>query len=295
MRKEIPVPFLSSYILSVLIKGDRGMKKTVIAFLLLCIFISGCSNKPQNSSKNSSDSSLADTSTKTTSESSSKDLPEESGNASEQDPTKAPSGEQSTTSTPPPQSEQTSTEEEREYLKLNAFEKAAQQQLDQMLKSNLTVTANTDKAHIPNGAEASIKMEYKKQEGWAQFLDMAEGGNGGIKVLDPFPMALSEYEGIRMWMEILPADHNGFETLTIMVGDWSYGYRSIFQKEVSIPPEGFKGYIDVGFDELVDFYGTPSPVDPNNLDYIGFKLAKPNGCYTDTAIYISDIQAYRSK
>jgi len=165
-----------------------------------------------------------------------------------------------------------------------------------MIKSNLKMTVCKEKAHIPTGATASIKLEYTKQEGWAQMLDMKESTNGaGAKNVDPFPIPLGDYEGIRFWIEVVPQQPTSFTTLGVIVGDWGYGYRTMYQKDVTLTQQGFKGYIEIPFDELADFYGSPSSADPDNMDFIAFKFTRgTEGCQTNVNIYISDVQAYRS-
>lgn len=180
----------------------------------------------------------------------------------------------------------------KEFLKQEAFEKATQEQLDKMLKNNLTATPNTDKAFIPEGFTSSVKLSYKGAEGWAQFLGF---GQGEEQVLDPFPDNLSDYDGVRLWMDISAPDGDCFSTMEVMVGNWASWGRTYFLKNIDIPATGFKGFIDIPFEEFSDFYKGGGMVDPSALDYIGFKFTKDGGFYHNSDIYISGIQAYRAK
>lgn len=189
------------------------------------------------------------------------------------------------------------------YLELDAFEKATQAQLDKMIKSPaISASVNTDTAFIPQGATSSIKVHYDhtKLEGWGQFL----GFETETVLLDPAPQSLEGYEGLRFWVNISGNEWgNGFDTLQFMVGDWSWGYRTYFYKNIAIDPKGYTGYIDVKFSELTDFYynasndpqnAGPSTVPPANIDYMGFKLTKNGGCYLTVDMYVSDVKAYKT-
>ena len=190
------------------------------------------------------------------------------------------------------------------YQELDAFEKATQTQLDSMIKNSaITASVNTDIAHCPQGVTSSIKLQYDhtKGQGYGQLLGFQTDKQ---ILLDPVTQPLEGYEGLRFWISISGDEWGqGFDTLVLILGDWSWGYRTDFRKRIAIDPKGFTGYIDVKFSELVDNYydaandttgAGPSTLPPNNIDYIGLQLEKTNGCYLPVDAYVSDIKAYKT-
>ena len=181
------------------------------------------------------------------------------------------------------------------YLELDAFEKATQAQLDKMIRNPaISASVNTDKAFIPTGATSSIKVHYDhtKQEGWGQLLGFEKDNE---ILLDPAAQSLEGYEGLRFWVNISGNEWgNGFDTLQLIVGDWSWGYRTIYGKNIAIDPKGYTGYIDVKFSEMIDQYEGQSSANPAAIDYLGFKLTKTGGCYLSVDMYVSDFKAYKT-
>lgn len=283
--------------------------KKLLAFALaavICLSMAAC-GKGADKSEVSSDSSTISTdstgsATETSDSATDTTVDTSDSTASSQGTTKATTTKPTTkattkptTTTKPSSPYPVYTEGDMEYTRFTAFEKSTQAQLDSMLKSNVKAYTSTNKAHMPSGATAAIKLEYRKEGGWCQLLDMVSSKNGaGTKLVDPFPITLSDYEGFRFWVEVTPEQPQGFTVLRVFVGDWGYGYRAMYQMDIDIPAAGYKGYVEVPFDEMKDSYGSPASADPDNMDYIGLNFSTPNGCQTNVDIYVSDVQAYRS-
>ena len=291
------------------------MKKVFACAVIFCLLLAGCGKPNTVSSNSSSDSSETDSSSvsvDSTIESStvetqisgeSSAVTASSSNTTNSTSKSATTIKQSSTQATTTQGTSATSkypsykDQDFEYIRFSDFEKSTQAQLDTMIMDNMKAYVSTDKAHMPSGATGAVKLEYRKIGGWAQMLDMAKGGKSGAgtKLVDPFPTTLGDYEGIRFWLEVTPESGQSFTTLKIIVGDWGYGYRTMYQKEITLPAAGFKDYIKIPFDEMADAYGSPTCADPDNMDFIGFTFSSgSDGCQTNVDIYVSDIQAYRN-
>ena len=157
----------------------------------------------------------------------------------------------------------------------------------------MKVSFSTDAKHLPEGANKAIKMSVNNSN-WGQLLCFKSVGGKETTIVDPCPDPLSDYDGLRMWVDLQPAEAGAAlpEEIVIILGNWTYGYRDMFEFHYKVPEGGVKDYITMPFAEMVNAYEPHDKYyNADLIDFIGIKIAG-EATLKNVDLYIADLSAY---
>lgn len=161
------------------------------------------------------------------------------------------------------------------------------------LSPGATIEFSTDTKHMADNADKAIKLSINDST-WGQVLCLRSEDGKEKTIVDPCPEPLSDFDGLRIWADISTADTGGLvpNKLVVIMGNWEYGYRDMFEFHFDIPEGGYKGYIDMPFDEMINGYEPHDKYyNADLIDFIGFKVTA-SGTMKNVDIYFSDLSAY---
>lgn len=194
----------------------------------------------------------------------------------------------------------------RELVRLPDFENMTTQMIEDAVYTDdaLRVSMVKEREFLAPDATAALKMKFYGGK-YGQFVGMRgldepapDGANEEV-VLDPVPETLEPYEGIRFWLNVVPNTDNqpGFEVVFFMGalanGDNNTKYRTMYQCTASVPPGGYRGYVEFPFEDFTNYYNGQKAVNQKSIDYFAVKLTADNENTAGVDVYVSGFQAYR--
>lgn len=162
-----------------------------------------------------------------------------------------------------------------------------------VITSTMKVSFSKDAKHLPKGANKAIKMSVNNSN-WGQLLCFKSVGGKETTIVDPCPDPLSDYDGLRMWVDLQPAEAGAAlpEEIVIILGNWTYGYRDMFEFHYKVPKGGVKDYITMPFAEMINAYEPHDKYyNADLIDFIGIKIAG-EATLKNVDLYIADLSAY---
>lgn len=162
-----------------------------------------------------------------------------------------------------------------------------------VITNTMKVSFSTDAKHLPEGAKKAIKMSINNSN-WGQLLCFKSVGGKETTIVDPCPEPLSEYDGLRLWVDLKPAETGGAlpEEIVFILGNWTYGYRDMFEFHYKVPAGGVKDYIALPFADMINGYEPHDKYyNADLIDFIGIKVAG-EATLKNVDLYIADLSAY---
>jgi len=194
----------------------------------------------------------------------------------------------------------------REQVRLPEFEQMTTDMIMDAVYNDdaVRVSMVKEREFLASDAVAALKIKCYGGK-YGQFISMRgldqtspDGANEEV-VHDPVPDTLEAYEGIRFWLNIVPNTENkpGFEVVffmgTLANGDNNTKYRSMYECKVTVPPGGYRGYVEFPFEEFTNYYNGQKAVNKRAVDYFAVKLTADNENIAGVDVYVSGFQAYR--
>lgn len=259
---------------------NKPLVRSLAAAAALALLLAGCGSSPDTSSGTESGSTTTTTTTASTTTTTSADT------TTTEDTTATTTGSGGVIGG--------SEEEEDEYLPQTALFAADNGRLADAEKTpGASVENHSDTAHLPEGADRGMRLSFNGNN-WGQILLFHLEDGKEATLVDPCPDPLSDYDGLQLWLEIKPDAGGGVpDELIFIFGNWTYGYRDMFEYHYAVPDGGYTGYIEMPFSEMINAYPPNDKYyNADLIDFIGFKVVS-GATIQNADIYMADLSAYR--